>query len=95
MRQGTCSECGLKGSLQTYFWHRDRVYCDSCTAKLAEPGAGKFHGLEPPSAIIDPTICAGCKTDAAGKRGTLSTRWGAPIPAVRIRPRVAAMHCML
>lgn len=63
MRQGTCSECGLKGPLQTYFRHRDRVYCDACTTKLAEPGTGKFHGLESPSAAIDPTICARCKAD--------------------------------
>ena len=63
MRQGTCSECGLKGSLQTYFRHRDKVYCDACTTKLGEPGVGRFHALEPPSAVIDPTVCAGCKAD--------------------------------
>ena len=63
MRQGTCSECAIKGPLQTYFRHRDRIYCDACTTKLAQPDTGKFHGLEPPSAIVDPTICARCKAD--------------------------------
>ncbi|HEV3206763.1 MAG TPA: hypothetical protein VGZ28_07395 [Terriglobales bacterium] len=63
MRQGMCSECGLKGPLQIYFRQSDKVFCDACTTKLAEPGTGKFRGLEPPSAAIDPTICARCKAD--------------------------------
>lgn len=52
MRQGTCSQCGLKGPLRTYFQDSGKVYCEACASKIPQPVA-----------IIDPTICARCHAD--------------------------------
>jgi hypothetical protein len=52
MRQGTCSQCSVKGPLRTYFQHGGTVYCQACAESIPQP-----------STIIDPTICAGCQTD--------------------------------
>src|SRR6266849_991802 len=52
MRQGTCSQCGLKGPLRTYFQDGGKVYCEACASKIPRPAA-----------IIDPTVCARCHAD--------------------------------
>ncbi len=52
MRQGTCSQCSVKGPLRTYFQHDGQVYCQACAESIPRP-----------STIIDPTICAGCQAD--------------------------------
>jgi tetratricopeptide (TPR) repeat protein len=52
MRQGTCSQCSVKGPLRTYFQHGGKVYCQACAESIPQPAT-----------IIDPTICAGCQAD--------------------------------
>jgi len=64
MREGTCSGCGLKAPIGSFYSIAGKLYCEPCSWKEERAAGERGEKLEKVS-VVDGSACARCKVRAA------------------------------